>query len=43
MPTPKRSICGRAQVSIIPPAMEYSIRNPTEATVVTSTTSGQFR
>ena len=43
MPTAKRSICGRAQVSMFPPAMEYSIRKPTEATAMTSTTSGQLR
>ncbi len=43
IPTAKRFICGSAQVSMFPPATEYSIRNPTEAVAVSSSTSGQFR
>ena len=42
MPTAKRSICGRAQVSILPPATEYSIKNPAEATAASRNTKGQF-
>ncbi len=43
MPSTKRFICGSAQGVNDPPATEYSIRNPTEATAVSSITIGQFR
>ena len=42
MPTAKRIICGSAQVSMRPPATEYSIRNPMQHTAVISRTSGQL-
>ena len=42
-PTAKRFICGSAQRSNCPSATEYSIRNPSEAMAVSTTTSAQFR
>ncbi len=43
MPAAKTCIWRPAQGSRLPPAMENSIRNPTEATATISTTSGQLR